>query len=118
MQWNASDSLRRRALDGADINPVGDRSPLIVGLGGATRSQSTSERALRFALEGAHAAGARTMAFVSDALELPMFPADRPERTPEARRLVQAVQAADGLIIASPGYHGGVSREVTNTPDY
>ena len=37
--------------------------PLIVGIGGSTRSGSTSERALCFALKAAEAAGARTVMF-------------------------------------------------------
>lgn len=92
--------------------------PLILGLGGTARTGSTSERALRYALAAVEAAGGRTLALTGAELALPMFPADHGERAPAARRLVDAVRAADGLILASPGYHGGISGMLKNALDY
>lgn len=39
-------------------------------------------------------------------------------RTAQARDFVRQVSAADGLIIATPGYHGGVSGLIKNALDY
>lgn len=92
--------------------------PLIVGIGGATRPGSSTERALRIALDGAEAAGAEVIALVGDDLDLPMYAPHTPERTDKARRFVQLVARSNGLIIASPGYHGIVSGLVKNALDY
>ncbi|MGY2876495.1 FMN reductase [Marmoricola sp. URHA0025 HA25] len=95
-----------------------DPRPLIVGLGGTLSERSTSERALRHALAGAAALGARTRLFAAEALDLPMYTPDRSTRTPAASALVAALAEADGVIIASPGYHGGISGLVKNALDY
>lgn len=92
--------------------------PLVVGLGGTLRAGSSTESALRIALDSASAEGARTELFDGNALAaLPMYDPDGP-RDAEAERLVAALRAADGVIIASPGYHGSVSGLVKNALDY
>jgi FMN reductase len=48
---------------------------------------------------------------------LPHFDPQTRERTAEERAFVQAVRKADGLVIGSPGYHGGVSGVVKNAID-
>jgi FMN reductase len=90
----------------------------VLGIGGSLRAGSQSERALRIALEGAEEAGARTHAITGAELVLPFYDAAIPDRTPEALRLVEALRAADGVIIVSPGYHGGLSGLVKNALDY
>ena len=47
--------------------------PFIVGIGGTTRQSSSSERALRFALDCAAAAGAQTELLGARHLDLPMY---------------------------------------------
>lgn len=91
---------------------------LIVGLGGTARPGSSSETALRCALEVATEAGARVVRFGADDLRFPLYDPTRAERTAEAARFVQAVEEADGYVIASPGYHGTVSGMVKNALDY
>jgi FMN reductase len=95
-----------------------DDRPLIVGLGGTTRPGSSSERALALALEAARELGARTERIAATDLQLPLYAPERDERTPDAVRLVDALAAADGVIIASPGYHGGPSGLIKNALDY
>lgn len=92
--------------------------PRIVGLGGTTRSGSSSERALREALAAAEESGAEVVFLGAGEIELPMYAPERPGRTAEAERLVRELRAADGVIIASPGYHGGLSGLVKNALDY
>ncbi|GLK10352.1 hypothetical protein GCM10017600_37580 [Streptosporangium carneum] len=92
--------------------------PFVVGLGGTLRASSSSETALRIALDAAEAAGARTELFGADYLaRLPMYDPERPARV-SGRRLVEALRAADGVIVSSPGYHGSVSGLVKNALDY
>jgi FMN reductase len=93
-------------------------APLIVGIGGSTRAGSSSERLLRACLEFAEAQGARTSSFVGTALRLPIYEVESSERTEDARMLVAAIRSADGLVIASPGYHGSISGLVKNALDY
>jgi FMN reductase len=92
--------------------------PLVVGIGGTTRMPSSTDRALRIALRAAEEAGARTFlldgAFLS---RLPHFSPGNHERSEEQRQFVEMVREADGLIVASPGYHGGVSGLVKNALD-
>lgn len=92
--------------------------PFIVGVGGTTREDSSSERAVRAVLREAEDAGARTELFGADRIELPMYAPERPRRVPAAVTFVEAVRQADGLVIASPGYHGGLSGLVKNALDY
>jgi len=92
--------------------------PLIVGIGGSTRSGSTSERLLALSLAEVERLGGRTVALPSSALRLPLYEVESPERSPQARELVETIRAADGLLIASPGYHGGISGLVKNALDY
>jgi len=92
--------------------------PLVVGIGGSTRTASTTERALQLALKAAEEAGAHTACFGGPFLcRLPTYSPEKQKRTPEEQQLVEAVRAADGLIVATPGYHGGVSGLVKNAID-
>jgi FMN reductase len=94
------------------------RRPLVVGIGGTTRAASSTERALGFALRGAEQAGARTRLFGGTFLHsLPHYAPEATTRTDEQLELIEAVRAADAIIIATPGYHGGVSGLVKNALD-
>lgn len=93
-------------------------SVLIVGLGATRRAQSSTERLLASVLQSAETAGARTVLLGADALELPMYAPEDPHRTAEAVQLVEMLRAADGVVIASPGYHGTLSGLVKNALDY
>jgi len=94
-----------------------DARPLVVGIGGSTRATSLTDELLRTALAQAQARGVRTMAFGGAFLaQLPIYVVD--EDSAAAAELVTAVAAADGLIIATPGYHGGMSGLVKNGMDH
>ena len=92
--------------------------PLIVGIGGTVRTPSSSERVLGLALAAAEAAGARTQLIGGEVLSrLPIYnPAD-PGEPPERSALIEAVRAADGVIVATPGYHGSLSGLIKNALD-
>lgn len=90
----------------------------IVGLGGTIRRGSSSESAVRVTLEEAAKFGARVRMFAGPDLEMPMYAPDSPERNERSRALVEALRACDGVIIGSPGYHGGMSGLIKNALDY
>ena len=92
--------------------------PLIVGIGGTPRAGSTTERALAHALRSAEAAGARTKLFGGEFLErLPHFNPGPAGPSAEQIELAEAIRAADGIILATPGYHGSLSGVVKNALD-
>jgi FMN reductase len=94
-----------------------DIKPIIVGLGGTGSPSGSTERVLRHALSAAEAAGAETLYFDGKALDMPMY-SYAGDRTAPARDLIAALRRADGIIIASPGYHGTVSGLIKNALDY
>jgi FMN reductase len=92
--------------------------PLIVGLGGTVRSPSSSERVLAIAMAAAEAAGARTRMFGGEVLSrLPIYNPTDAEHPPERSALVDAIREADGVIVATPGYHGSLSGLIKNALD-
>jgi FMN reductase len=92
--------------------------PFIVGIGGTPRAGSSTERALLLALRQAESAGARTRLFGGEFLErLPHFNPGPAGPSLEQAELADAVRAADGLILATPGYHGSLSGVVKNALD-
>jgi FMN reductase len=92
--------------------------PFIVGLGGTTRTGSTSERALAVALAAAAEAGCETRLFGAGAMPVEPYDPARPERTAVAAEFVAALRRADGVLIATPAYHGGISGLVKNAIDF
>ena len=94
------------------------QSPLIVGIGGTTRPNSTTERTLVKALEAAERLGARTTIFNGAFLsKLPIYDPTNAEASPEVAELLAGVREADGVLVATPGYHGSVSGLVKNALD-
>ena len=92
--------------------------PLICGIGGAVRPNSSSEWALKTSLRAAEHAGAETVLISERELLLPMYEPDG-DRTAEVVRLVvEAFRSRDGLIVSSPAYHGSISGLIKNALDY
>ena len=94
------------------------RQPFIVGLGGTTRPGSSSEKALAMALRAAAALGAETQLFGGRDLILPMYDPGPEALTGHAKDLIDALRRADGVMLSSPCYHGGVSGLLKNAIDY
>jgi len=98
---------------------MANKKPLIVGIGGTTRANSSTEKALRFALGVTEKEGAEVLLFDGPPLDrLPHYAPEKPERTAEAVALVDACRRADGFIVATPGYHGTISGLVKTALDY
>ncbi len=91
---------------------------VIVGLGGTTSAGSSTEQALGIALASAERKGAEVCLYGGRALaQLPHYQPGA-AISDVAQRFLSDVRRADGLIIASPGYHGSISGLVKNAIDY
>jgi FMN reductase len=90
----------------------------VLGIGGSLREGSQSERALEIALAGAAELGVRTQLLAGPDLVLPFYDTSLHERDERAKRLIESIRHADGVIVVSPGYHGALSGLVKNALDY
>jgi FMN reductase len=99
-------------------NAADTDGPLVVGLGGTLRANSSTERALRYCLASVERQGGRTRLFCGSDIDLPMYAPNELSRTPKAAQLVSALRDADAVVVASPGYHGSVSGLIKNALDY
>jgi FMN reductase len=93
-------------------------TPYILAVGGTVRANSSTELAMRHVLNVVQRSGARTKLISGQSLQLPLYQPDNPARSSEARDLVSELALADGIVIASPGYHGSISGLVKNALDY
>lgn len=73
---------------------------------------------MRLAARYAEDHGITVDLITGDDLVLPIYDTESPDRAPKARRLTDAVARADGIIIASPAYHGTLSGLMKNALDY
>jgi FMN reductase len=92
--------------------------PYIVGIGGTTRPESSSEKALRYALALAEAQGADVKLFDGASINLPMYAPESTVRSEGAQQLIAALRRAHGVILSTPCYHGSISGLVKNALDY
>ena len=90
----------------------------ILAIGGSTRPQSSSELALNVAAKAAEAAGAEVISITGRDLMFPIYDTETSDRDPLAQDFVEKVRSAHGILIASPGYHGGISGMMKNALDY
>ena len=90
----------------------------IVAIGGTIKPGSSTERALAVAASAAADEGAEVVTF--DGAYMACLPHYRgPDWTPQrGAELIEAVRTSDGVLLASPGYHGTVSGMVKNAIDY
>lgn len=94
------------------------RPARILALGGSTRNGSSSEKALRVAAAIAEDQGAIVELITGRSLIFPLYQPESDDRCAEARAMIDAIRDADGLLIASPSYHGTVSGMIKNALDY
>lgn len=109
--------LREAFETGERVTNLGN-PPLVVGIGGTIGGVSSTERALRIALDAVEREGYATRMFGgADMARLPLYDPKATSRTPEEQAFVTAVRGASAVIIASPGYHGSISGVVKNALD-
>ncbi len=90
----------------------------IVGIGGSLRTDSYSQLALARAVERVEALGAEAEILDLRTFTLPFCNGeDEYPDYPDVQRLRDTVKQADGLILATPEYHGSVSGVIKNALD-
>lgn len=90
----------------------------LVGIAGSLRDQSYSHQALEIAAQKAEELGAEVTVLDLRQLNLPFCNGnDGYEGYPDVERLRQTVKDADGLILATPEYHGSISGVLKNALD-
>ncbi|MCG5061532.1 MAG: NAD(P)H-dependent oxidoreductase [Limnoraphis sp. WC205] len=90
----------------------------IVGIGGSLRSESYSQQALNVAAQRVEALGAEVEILDLRQMRLPFCDGGKeyPDY-PDVEKLRETVKQADGLILATPEYHGSVSGVIKNALD-
>lgn len=90
----------------------------IVGIGGSLRTDSYSQQALNLAALRLKALGAEVEILDLREMNLPFCNGeDEYPNYPDVEKLRNAVRNADGLILATPEYHGSVSGVLKNALD-
>lgn len=88
----------------------------VVGICGSLRAGSHTHQALAVALRGAQEAGAEAQLIELNSYKLPFC--DGGDEVPaEVQRLRDDVKRAQGIILATPEYHGGYSGVLKNALD-
>jgi FMN reductase len=90
----------------------------IVGIAGSLRSNSSSQQALNLAAQRVETLGAQVEVLDLRSLVLPFCNGeDDYSDYPDVERLRSTFAQADGIILATPEYHGGVSGVLKNALD-
>jgi FMN reductase len=98
--------------------PESSGAPLVVGIGGSMNDPSGTTVLLGAALDLMAAGGVRTASFTgSDLAALPVYTPGAPVDAATAD-FVRVVRECDAVIVATPGYHGGMSGLVKNALDH
>mgnify|MGYP001606832153 CR=1 FL=1 len=91
----------------------------ILGICGSLEPKSNSMRALNIALEGARASGANLCVVDLRQYQLPILnsPYQHPKSLEHLQKMKKEFQEADGIIMATPEYHGSLSGALKNALD-
>lgn len=81
--------------------------PAILAIGGSRRPGNNTDKALRLAVDELAAGGGRVDWVRLGELRLPL--PGEPSDSPDPENLRRKVLAADGILIATPEYHGSIS---------
>lgn len=91
----------------------------LLALGGTPVAGSSTGQILDWTAGIAVSMGAQVDIFDAAFLaQLPLYLTPTASGNFEARRFVEAARLADGMLIASPGWHGSVSGSIKNALDY
>jgi chromate reductase, NAD(P)H dehydrogenase (quinone) len=95
--------------------------PRILAFAGSLRKASLNRRLLRYAIDGARAAGGQVEELPPESLQLPLYNGDlegNGSYPPDVETWRAKIREADGLLIASPEYNHGVSGVLKNAIDW
>lgn len=103
----------------ADATPASPHRALqITGICGSLKPGGATQRALVLALEGAQRAGAQTLLLDLREFRLPFAESGfEASEFPDVERFNRIVRESDGLIWATPEYHGSFSGVLKNALD-
>ena len=98
--------------------PNQENPPIILALCGSLATESATRRACELALGAARDAGAQTELLDLRGFKLPFAASGfDPDEWPDARHLNELVRGSDGMIWATPEYHGSFSGVLKNALD-
>ncbi|MEC4816777.1 MAG: NADPH-dependent FMN reductase [Scytonema sp. PMC 1069.18] len=90
----------------------------IVGIGGSLRPESYTQLALQLAAQRIQTLGAEVEILDLRQMQLPFCNGEQEYPDfPDVQKMRDAVTSADGLILGTPEYHGGVSGVLKNALD-
>jgi FMN reductase len=90
----------------------------IVGIGGTTKPGSSTEKALAAVLASCASSNVRTSLIGGAMLAaLPLYSPEDQQRSAAQRTFVETIRSADGIILATPAYHAGMSGLLKNAID-
>jgi len=87
-------------------------------IAGSNRANASSTNLLRYMASLLEARKISVHFIDLSELPLPLFSPDNRELHPNVTRMLEAVADGDGLILATPEYHGSVSGAIKNALDY
>jgi chromate reductase, NAD(P)H dehydrogenase (quinone) len=100
---------------------VSGAAPRILAFAGSLRKGSLNRRLLRYAIEGAEAAGGAVEELPPDGLALPLYNGDLEQDgryPPDVEAWRARIAGAEGMLIASPEYNHGMSGVLKNAIDW
>lgn len=87
-------------------------------IAGSNRHNAISTSILRYIENVLKSRDAQVSLIDLAAVQLPLYSPDSEVVPPEADTLIQSVKQSDGLILATPEYHGSISGSLKNALDY
>ncbi|PJN51625.1 hypothetical protein PAEVO_47170 [Paenibacillus sp. GM2FR] len=90
----------------------------IVMIAGSNRAGATSTFLLRYIGRLLQGHQISVTCIELKELELPLYSPDNEELNPNVQYVLEMVKSADGLILATPEYHGSISGVLKNALDY
>lgn len=91
---------------------------LITLIAGSNRHHAISTSILRYIEDVLKSRNIQVSIIDLAAVQLPLYSPDSEVVSPEADVLIHSVKQADGLILATPEYHGSISGSLKNALDY
>jgi len=98
---------------------MSDKKVKVVGICGSLNEKSTTRKALEVALAGARETGVETKVIDLREYDLPFCDGSKTmgDRFADVKKLSDKVKSAQGIILATPEYHGSFSGVLKNAMD-